>query len=377
MPLRLSNRSMIIMLAGVLIVFGGIFGFKAWLNAFLTDLFDNLPPPIAAVTVSEVRTMAWQPQLEAVGDLAAVQGTMLTLEVGGVVDEILFASGSRVAAGDVLLRLDTRTEQALLERLEATSELAALELARAERLAEQNNISVADLQRRQTEARQARAAVQEQQARINQKVLRAPFAGELGIRQVNQGQFVNAGEPIVSLQTRDQLHVNFSVAERHARHVYSGQHFVLHTATREEPLDGELIAIEPSVAAGSRTLALQGLVDNADGLLRSGMFGRVSLDMGEVADVLVLPQSAVRFQPYGELVYTIREDEEGAVRAYQRLVRTGERRGDLVIILEGLEAGERVATSGLLKLRNEGVVEIIDDPAVNPPEELMPTPIDS
>lgn len=364
---------MIIMLLGTGLLFGGIFGYKAWLDVFLNDLFDNMPPPTAVITQSEVRVDRWQPKLEAVGSLSAVQGMDLSTEVSGIISEILFTSGSPVEAGQVLLRLDTATEEAQLERLQAASRLADLDWERARRLAREGNLSEAELQRQESVARQARAAVIEQQARIRQKTLVAPFSGELGIRRVSLGEYLAAGDPVVSLQSIDPVNVDFFLAERHVSQVRRGQALDVHVDALGRSFTGELIAIEPALQSSSRSLLLQASLENPDGILRPGMFARIGLDMGEAADVLLIPQSAVRFQPFGAIVFVVDEDADGKLTVSQRLVQIGARRGDMVVVEQGLEAGDRVATSGLLKLRNGTVVEINDDPALQPGEETEPS----
>ncbi|MCG5510141.1 efflux RND transporter periplasmic adaptor subunit [Ectothiorhodospira lacustris] len=371
---RPINRRMILMLLAVSLLLGAVFGYKAFIGALITDIFDNMPEPVATITATEAGEQVWRPQLEAVGSFAAVQGAELTTEVSGIVQEILFENGARVRAGEMLLRLDSRTDMAQLRRLEAAARLANLELERARRLVRQNNISEAEVQRRESEAEQAAAAVQEQAARIQQKTLTAPFSGQLGIRRVNPGQFLSAGDPVVSLQALDPIYLNFSLAERRIGEVVAGQPLQVMVDAYQDSFEGRVKAIEPAMQASTRTFEVQAILPNAEQRLRPGMFGRVTLDVGESATVVVVPQSAVSFNPYGDSVYVIQPGEGDELRVRQRFVRTGMRRGDLVVILEGLEPGERVATSGLLKLRNNAVVRISDDPDLQPGEEAAPTP---
>ena len=368
------NRRMVVMLIGVGILFGGIFGYKAFVSAMIDDYFDSMPPPTATITAAEVSRMTWTPGLEAVGSFSAVQGAMLTTEAAGIVREIRFASGDRVEAGAELVVLDSEADRARLRSLEAAKRLADLELERARRLAAQNSISEAELTRRQSEAEQAMAAVNEQRARIAQKTVRAPFAGELGIRQVNVGQYLSPGDPVVSLQSVDPIYVNFNLAERYVADVRRGQTLRVRVDARDAEFRGAINAVEPSVRDSTRTFAVQATVDNLDGLLRAGMFGRVSLDIGEAEDVVVAPLSAISFSPYGNSVFVVSEDDDGQLRVSRRFVQTGSRRGDLIRITQGLEPGDRVATSGLLKLRNDAVVKISDDEAVQPRQDPDPRP---
>lgn len=366
------SKRFFLMLIVVAVVFGGIFGFKAFIDSQIDAFFDSMPVPTATITATEARQDRWTPEIRAVGTLEAVQGAMLSTEVGGIVREILLQPGTEVMEGTVLLRLDTETDEAELVALEAAARLAEQELQRARRLVQERNISEAEVQRRQSEAEQARAAVAAQRARINQKSLRAPFDGILGIRRVNLGQYVSPGDPIVTLESVDPIYLNFTLAERRLGQIRTGQPVQLEVDAFSERFAGTISAIEPRVRAGSRTFEVQALVRNPDGRLRAGQFARVTLAAGEPEDVIVLPQTAIRFNPFGNSVFVIYEDDEEALRVRERFVQTGERRGDLIRIVDGLEVGERVASSGLLKLQNETPVEITDE--ARPSEDPDPRP---
>lgn len=189
-----------------------------------------------------------------------------------------------------------------------------------------------------------------QEARIRQKSLRAPFAGELGIREVSVGQFVGPGDPIVVLEALQPLYVNFTLPERRLGEIALGQDVRVEVDAFGEEFTGEVTAIEPRVRAASRMFRVQALLENEQGRLRAGQFARVTLDRGESEEAVVAPQTAIRFAPWGQSVFVIAEDDEGQLRVEQRLIETGARRGDLVQVLDGLEPGERIAASGLLKL---------------------------
>jgi membrane fusion protein, multidrug efflux system len=365
-------RRFVFMLIAVGIVLGAIFGFKAFVGAQIDAFFDEMPAPTATITAVEARTDRWTPEIRAVGSLEAVQGTILTTEVGGIVREILFQPGTEVSEGIVLLRLDTETDQAQLVSLQAAARLADQEFRRARQLQQERNISEAEVQRRESEAEQAQAAVAAQQARIGQKSVRAPFDGFLGIRRVNLGQFVSPGDPIVALESVDPIFVNFTLSEHRLGQVRKGQPLAVHVDAFAERFEGEITAIEPRVRSASRSFEVQALLHNPEHRLRAGQFARVTLALGEPEDVLVLPQTAIRFNPFGNSVFVIYEDADGQLRVRERFVRTGERRGDLIRITEGLAAGERVASSGLLKLQNETPVAITED--ARPGEDPAPRP---
>lgn len=369
------SKRMIIMLLAVSLVFGAIFGFKWFGNRMMNQFFDTMEQPAASITVSEVSSAGWQPRTEAVGNLRAVSGAELATEVGGIVREVAFANGQRVQAGDLLVRLDTSTDEAELASLEAALRLSEQELERQQRLFGQQSISRAELDQRQSQADQARAQVQAQRARIEQKRLHAPFDGIAGIRQVNPGQFVSPGTPLVSLQALDPIHVEFSVSERLLSRLDVGNTVKLRVdAWPEESFQGAINAIEPRIRESTRTVMVQAKLDNPQEMLRPGMFARVELSLGDVDDVLVVPQTAIRFSPYGNSVFVLKRNGDDALSVEQRFVRTGETRGDLIAINEGVELGEQVASSGLLKLQNGSRVTINDDPNLQPSAEEDPRP---
>ena len=366
------NRRFLLMLLAVAVVFGAIFGFKAFIDAEIDAFFDEMPVPTETITASVARADHWRPEIRAIGSLEAVQGATLSTEVGGIVREILFQPGSEVVEGTPLLRLDTETDRAELASLEAATRLAEQEWQRARRLAVEQNISEAEVQRRRSELEQARAAVAAQRARINQRMLRAPFDGVLGIRRVNLGQYVSPGDSIVTLESVDPIYVNFSLAEGRLGQVKTGQSLELRVDAFAETFAGTISAIEPRVRAASRSFEVQGLVRNPERRLRAGQFARVTLATGKPQAVIVLPQTAIRFNPFGNSVFVIYEDDEEQLRVRERFVQTGERRGDLIRVVDGLEEGERVASSGLLKLQNETPVEITEE--AQPSEDPDPRP---
>lgn len=364
----------VLMLLVLGLLLGSVFGFKAFINTQIDAYFDNMPMPTASITATEAKTDTWTPQVTAVGNLQAVQGTLLSTEVGGIVREILFESGREVRAGTALLRLDTETDQADLESLEAAARLAEQELRRARQLSQQANISEAEVQRRQSEAEQARARLLAQGARIAQKTLRAPFDGTLGLRRVNLGQFISPGDPIVLLEALDPIYVNFSLNEAWLGRVTPGQTIQVQLDTLNETRVGTISAFEPRVRTGSRSFEVQATLDNTDRQLRGGQFARILLAVGAPETVVVVPQTAVRYNPFGNSVFVIVPADEAASETplvvRERFVETGERRGNLIRIVSGLEPGERIASSGLLKLQNGTPVIIRDAP--RPDEDSSP-----
>ncbi|MEE4296439.1 MAG: efflux RND transporter periplasmic adaptor subunit [Wenzhouxiangella sp.] len=368
------NKRMILMLAAVTVLFGGIFGYKAFVDQMIQSAFDDMGPETVTVTASQVRSEQWTPQVEAIGTFNPVRGVELSLEMSGIVREVFFENGQSVEPGQRLLALDTSVDEARLTERQAALRLAELELERQRRLFQQRSISEAVLDRAAAEADQARAAVAASQASIDQKILRAPFTGRLGIRQVNPGQFLAPGSPIVSLQSLNPIFFDFTLPQRQLPLLSPGTRLVAGVdAFPDQTFSGEVTAIEPRVNESTRSFAVQATFDNSEERLRPGMFAHADLDLGAPREVLVVPRTAIRSSTYGDSVFVIEDEGEG-LKVVQRFVRTGTARGDLIAVLDGLEAGDRVAASGLLKLQNNTPVQIDDDPDVQPSENPDPRP---
>jgi len=371
---RFLNKRMVFMLLAVGLLFGGIFGYKAFIDSIIAEVFDTMEPETVTITASTARLETWTPRFEAVGTFNPISGAELTLEVSGIVRRIHFDNGQLVEEGQRLLSLDTRVDEAELEQLRAALRLAEMELDRQQRLFEQRSIARSVLDQAETEADQARAAVAGREAMIDQKVLRAPFSGRVGIRQINPGQLLAAGEPVVSLQALDPIFIDFTLPQRKLPLIGNGATIQARVdAFPDHDFEGSITAVEPRLRESTRTVSIQATLDNPDELLRPGMFARVELDLGEAEDWIVLPQTAIRYSTYGNSVFVI-EDDGDDKKVVQRFVQTGRTRGDLIAIAEGLDEGETVASSGLLKLQNNTPVRIDDDEAVQPSEEADPRP---
>ncbi len=367
-------KRMIIMLLIAALVFGGIFGYKAIGNHFMNQFFDNMPMPPVHITAATVSTDQWQPYVSAIGSFVAINGTELSTEVSGIVKGIHFDNGAAISKGQVLLTLDDTVDQAELPGLMAVEKLAKIELSRYQRLFKEKSVSELDLIRRESEAEQATAAVLMQQARIAQKTIVAPFSGIAGIRQVNLGQLVSPGTNVVSLQSLDPIYLNFSLPEQFLSNINTEQQLtVMVDAYPQQPFSGKVTAIAPAVKTSTRSIEIQATFANPQQKLRPGMFARVQMDNGDITPVTLVPQTAVQFNPYGNSVFVLRETD-GQLSAHQRFVVTGKTRGDLIAIEKGLEPGEQVATSGLLKLRNGAAVVISSNGRAQPSAEQHPAP---
>ncbi|RUO38305.1 efflux transporter periplasmic adaptor subunit [Aliidiomarina shirensis] len=367
------TKRMVLMLVLSIIVFGLIFGLKAVGTYSMNNFFDNMPAPTATITATEVSEETWREQTTSIGSFRAVNGTHLSAQVGGVITSIQFENGTAVEEGDVLVTLDTDIDEAERARLAAQLEIARTEAERLKPLAESQNISESDVARAESEVAQVSAALQAQDALIRQKTIRAPFSGTLGIRQVNLGEYVAPGTPLVSLQSTDPIYLNFTLPEQRIADVHLGMAITASVdAYQNELFTGEITALAPQVQESTRSIEIQASFANAEAKLMPGMFSRVALDIAEPRSVLVIPRTAVQFNPFGNVVYVISGDDE--LQVQQRLIKTGQVQGDLIEVSEGLELGERIATSGLLKLRNNAAVKINDDPDVQPPAEREPRP---
>jgi membrane fusion protein (multidrug efflux system) len=371
--LRLSGY--FIAIALIVFLLGPLIGIKALQFSALAAQGAATEAPVEAVSEARVERMSWEVALTGIGTLSTPQGAILESEMAGVVDAIHFTNGQAVEAGQLLIELESSVEQAELESAEATVELAEIEFARAQKLVAREAAPQSQLDRVRVELRQAQAAVATLKAVLDKKTIRAPFDGTIGIRMVNVGQLVSPGTPLVGLQNLNTLEVGFDLPQNALRLVKEGMRIEVRPEFNGgEAYAGELIAIDPSVDIRSRSLHLLGRIPNEANELRPGMFVRVRLILNDEREVLVVPNTAILAAAYGNSVYTLVEDEDsGHLVARQQFVRTGERRGDFVEIVEGLEADDRVVSAGAFKLRNNSRVRISE--LESPDAQLEPTPI--
>lgn len=340
----------------------------------------TMVPPPEAVTTAEVREETWRPSLNAVGSFAAVQGVTLASEVTGTVSRINFDSGAEVPAGAVLVELDTSVEEAQLASALAKAELARLNLARAKSLREQNTNSQSELDSFEAQSEQAFAEVANIRAVIAKRRVSAPFAGRVGIRQVNLGQFLAVGTPIVSLQSLDPIYVNFSLPQQNLAQLSEGLGARVSTDVYPgREFSGKVTAINPDLDAATRSVKLQITLANPAGLLRPGMFGSVAVDLPVADKVLTIPATSVLYAPYGDTVFIVEDGKDAAgvpqKTVRQQFVRLGVKRGDFVAVTSGLKLGDTIVSAGVFKLRN-GVAISVDN-SLAPDARIAPTPTDS
>jgi membrane fusion protein, multidrug efflux system len=374
-------KSFIIALAILLVIAGAVAGVKALqIGRLIASGKEEGGPPPETVSTVPVTTERWDRSIESVGSLRAVQGADLSTEESGVVSKIFFENGAEVKAGDLLVELDTDTEQANLRSAEAEQQLASTVYERTRRLRENNTVPQSDLDTAESQLRKMSALVEQLKATIRKKQINAPFGGRLGIREVNLGQFVDQGDKIVSLQSLDPIFVDFLLPQQLIAGLTPGSPLrVLTDVYPSKVFDGQLTAVNAEIDPVTRNIRLQGTLKNPGGLLRPGMFGRVQLSLGEAEEVTAIPLTAVIPATYGDSVFVVTQKEgvEGAKQlvAEQRFIRTGRTEGDFVAVTEGLKPGEIVVSAGAFKLRNGSAIEVNNDMAPRP--ELAPRPQDS
>ncbi|WP_269522257.1 efflux RND transporter periplasmic adaptor subunit [Coraliomargarita parva] len=334
-------------------------------------------PPSSTISTFTAEKQNWGESLRAVGSIQPVQGVALEAEASGIVKSIDFTNGQRVQAGDLLVQLDIDVEKAQLKAAEATAKLAALEYERAKRLRESGNVPQSQLDSAVADLDKANADVENIKAVIDRKTVTAPFDGRVGIRQINLGQFVPQGAPIVALQSYDKVYVNFTLPQQALSRLEVDYPVTLETdAFPGREFEGQITALSPEIDPVTRTIEVQGTLDNPEGLLRAGLFVRVRIILPVEEEVLVVPATAILYAPFGNSVYKVLPAEEGeGLIAKQFFVRLGRTQGDYVSILEGVEDGDAVVSAGAFKLRNNTPVNI--DNENTPKPKLAPKPANS
>ena len=373
-------RRMILMLV-LMAVFVGTLGFiKVRQFQAMAQQFAAMQPAPEAVTTIVAEQVEWPATLDAIGTVAAVQGVMVSADLPGIVGRIAFESGRAVQQGEVLVELDTRQEQAQLTAAEAELELARLTLERMTRLVEQDAVSRAEFDNAAAAHTQAGARIREIRATIERKTIRAPFSGVLGIREVNLGQYLTAGAPVVPLQSLNPIYVNLGIPQQYAGEMTPGRTVrITATDVGNTTFSGRITAVDAVVDEATRNVRVQATLSNRGGRLRPGMFVRTQVMLGASDSVVPLPASAISYAPYGDSVFIVTELKDPDGRAYrgvrQQVVTVGRARGDRVAVLSGIQPGDEVVTSGVFKLRNGAAVQVNN--TVQPANSLEPHPEES
>ena len=349
------TRPMLIMLAATGLFFGALFGWKAYQNAQNQAAMAATPFPPVTVSTVTATAASWTPEIAAVGSLRASRGVDVTAQVAGQVTAISFESGRVVAAGDLLVQQYVADERAQLAGLAADRKLAEINVTRARGLYAEKLISAFDRDVRETDLQRAQAAEDGLRLRIAQKAIRAPFSGALGIRKVDIGQYIEPGDPIVRLEGRDRMVVDFPVPSQQLSSLRVQQPVAVQVdAWPGQVFRGAIEAIEPQVERDTRNIRIRAVVDNPEGKLLPGMFARIAIELPARDKVITIPHAAVTHSPYGDAVFVVDKN----LRVTNTLVVTGATRGDQIEIVSGLPAGATIVTAGQQKLRNGSAVVV-------------------
>jgi membrane fusion protein (multidrug efflux system) len=372
-------KRMILMLGATAVLLGalGFIKFKQVQSAVQASAFQ--PPPEAVTSIVAHREQ-WPATLSVIGTMEAVHGVTVSADLPGQVERIDFESGKSVQVGDVLVELDTRQERAQLASLEAQRDLARVSYDRAQQLVDDGVISRVEYDQATSQRKASEANVAEIKATIERKTIRAPFSGILGIRQVNLGQYLSAGQAIVSLQALSPIYVNFGVPQQTLSQMIVGH--AVHVAKEDLPnaaFSGRVTAVDSVVNEATRNIQIQATLSNPEGKLRPGMFVQVEVPLGAARSVIALPASAINYAPYGDSVFVITDLKDPGGKTYrgvqQQFVKVEGSHGDQVAIVSGVNPGDEVVTSGVFKLRNGAAVQVNNK--VQPGNNPAPKPEDS
>ncbi len=378
-PPRAMVKPLLIMFVAVAVLMGGIYGWHLFINKkFIEPMMKGMASAPQTVSTTMAAVSAWQSRTQALGTLRAVRGADLAAQASGVVDKIHIESGAEVAAGTVLLVLKPNDDPAKLAQLQAQAELASITLKRDQEQLEAQAVSQATVDTDASNLKAARAQVVAQQALIEEKVVRAPFAGRLGIRLVDEGQYLAAGTTVVTLQALDPIFIDFYVPQQALARLKVKQ--AVSATVDAYPgvtFTGNVASVNSKVDTASRNVQIRASFANADRRLVPGMYANVDINDGEPSTLVTLPQSAITYNPYGNTVYLVQKsgtDDKGnpKLTVLQRFVKLGETRGDQVAVTSGVAAGDEVVTAGQMKLRNGSSV-VINNKIV-PTSDSNPTP---
>jgi membrane fusion protein (multidrug efflux system) len=374
------KKRLVLMLAIVVVVFFLIFGFGAFRNIMIGKFLATLPFQPQTVATIKAPSSQWQASISAVGSLVAINGADISAEVAGIVNTINFKSGENVPAGALLVTLRPNNDNAVLANLQASAQLDRVNYARDEKQLKADAVSQATVDSDQAALQSAVAQVQAQQALMAEKEIKAPFAGTLGIRQIDVGQYLAAGTEIVTLQQLNPLFVDFYLPQQALSQISVGQPVTISIdAFPGQNFNGTIVALNSAIDTATRTVQVRAILPNDKLQLRPGMFATVNIPVGQPQDFITLPQTAITYNPYGDTVYTVAPgkgaDGKQELIANQQFVQIGDTRGDQVAVLKGISQGDEVVTAGQLKLRN-GVsvvvnndVQVSNDANPNPPNE--------
>ena len=372
------KKWMAIMLLIAIALFGSVIGFNLFKQKMIAQYMANRPEPEFPVTAMVTKAQDWVPTIEAIGFIEPNQGVTLSTELAGTIDAITFESGKPVKADQLLLSLDSTVERANLRASQAKLPAAKAKFDRFQNLYKTSSISKEQLDEAEAAYRSLEADIESLKATIARREVRAPFSGVVGLRNVFLGQYLQPGTDIVRLEDTSVMRLRFTVPQTDISKIKLGQTIKINVdAYPQTQFDGHITAIEPAVNFQSGLIQVQADIPNNDGQLRSGMFARASIILPTVKDQIVIPQSAISFTLYGQNVYVLKEgeetDKEGnkvkMLRAKQVVVKAGERRGNDVHVLSGIQAGDQIVLSGQVRLSNDTKVHVVENDALAVPAQ--------
>lgn len=357
------------MIVIVLLLFGSVIGFNLFKQQKIAEYLANRPEPEFPVTVTQVKPVDWVPVIEAIGFIEPNQGVTVANETSGVIDKISFESGTQVEEGQLLITLDSEVEKANLKSAQAKLPAAQAKYKRYQGLYKKGSISKEAYDEAGANYFSLQADIESLKASIDRREIKAPFAGEVGIRNVYLGQYLQAGSDIVRLEDTTVMRLRFTVPQTDISRIQLKQEVEIYVdAYPEKPFKGSISAIEPAVNVQSGLIQVQADIPNSDGKLRSGMFARANIILPKLVDQVTLPQTAITYTLYGDNVYIVTE-EDGEKRVQQHVVKVGERVADIAHILEGVKPGDTVVTTGQVRLSNGAKVRVVESDATTPPAE--------
>ena len=358
------------MLLIALALFGSVIGFNLFKQKKIAEFMANRPEPEFPVTVVDTKTSDWIPTIQAIGFIEPNQGVNIANEVAGKIDSITFNSGTKVTKGQLLVSLDSDVEKANLKSSQAKLNAAKSKFLRYEALYKKNAVSKEALDESEASYSSLLADIESQKATIARRQISAPFDGEIGLRNVFLGEYLSAGTAIVRLEDTSVMRLRFTVPQTQISKVYLGQEVEIFVdAYPETAFNGKISAIEPAVNYQSGLIQIQADIPNNESQLRSGMFARANVILPTIKDQITVPQTAITFTLYGDNIYLVREDENGDLRVTQSVVKVGERIDAIAHILDGVKAGDKIVTSGQVRLSNHAKVRVVENDTLNVPAE--------
>lgn len=365
----------------LVLVGGGLVGFNLFRSQAIKDFFANMPRPTLSVSTIAIEPVTWRPVIDAVGTVSAANGVDLAAETGGIVRQVNFRANDDIAAGQLLIQIDDRTERADLAAAEATLSNDQQTLERARQLEQRGINSTVTLENAQTTVAAAQAQVDRLKAVLDQKAIEAPFSGSIGIPKIDVGQFIALGATVATLQDLSRMRVDFTVPEQDFKRLSIGQNVRLSDSIGDKVYEGTIVGIDPKIDPATRLISVRAEIDNADRVLQPGQFARIAVELPVQEGVIALPQTAVVTSLYGEYVYSVVEGEapeaapatdaqpatpaaEGAatpakpLEVKQIFVKTGRRTGGFVEVTEGVKAGDQIVTAGQNRLSNGSPVTV-------------------